>query len=56
MKKTIILAIVGLFAFAQAANAQFYVGGSFHINNGVLALSWTCPWRTEARLLRPIRM
>lgn len=35
MKKTIILAIVGLFAFAQAANAQFYVGGSFHINSSL---------------------
>ncbi len=35
MKKTIILAIVGLFALAQAANAQFYVGGSFHINSSL---------------------
>lgn len=31
MKTSIILAIVSLFAFVQAANAQFYVGGSFHV-------------------------
>ena len=33
MKKTLILAIVGLFAFVHSASAQFYVGGSFHINS-----------------------
>ena len=33
MKKTILMAIVGLFAFVHSASAQFYVGGSFHINS-----------------------
>lgn len=33
MKKAIVLAIIGLFAFVQAAKAQFYVGGSFHISS-----------------------
>jgi hypothetical protein len=32
MRKTIVLAIVGLLAFVQAASAQFYVGGSFHLS------------------------
>lgn len=32
MKKTLLLAIVGLFAFMQTANAQFYVGGSFQVS------------------------
>lgn len=32
MKKSILLVIVSLFAFVQAANAQFYVGGSFHVS------------------------
>ncbi len=33
MKKIIILAIVSLFAFAQTAHAQFYVGGSFEVTS-----------------------
>lgn len=32
MKKAVILAIVSLFAFVQAANAQFYVGGSVYVS------------------------
>lgn len=35
MKRTILVAILGLFAFVQSAHAQFYVGGSFHVNSRV---------------------